>query len=108
MKPLLSTFFISRSRTFEKTVIEVPFSKLEAHVRASKIGMTICGTKAQVPEPDVKSPDNWSLVVPMLVVSVLEKAVLSLLVGLVWGSLAAEGWLWNLRPRRSSTAEGGR
>ena len=45
---------------------------------------------------------------PMLVVSVLEKAVLSLLVGLVWGSLAAEGWLWNLRPRRSPAAEGGR
>ena len=33
--------------------------------------MTICGTKAQVPEPDVKSPDSWSLVVPMLVVSVM-------------------------------------
>jgi glycosyltransferase involved in cell wall biosynthesis len=45
---------------------------------------------------------------PMLVVSALEKAVMSLLVGLVWGSLAMEGRLWKLRPRRASAAEGGR
>ncbi len=47
------------------------------------------------------------LVLPMLVVGLLERAVLSLAVGVVWSSLTAEGWLWKLRPRRSSPAGGG-
>jgi hypothetical protein len=33
--------------------------------------MTICGMKDQVSEPDLKSPESWSLVVPMLVVSAM-------------------------------------
>ncbi len=34
-------------------------------------------------------------------VTALEKATLSALVGLVWASLAAEGWVWEMRRRLS-------
>ncbi|UCC68030.1 MAG: glycosyltransferase [Armatimonadota bacterium] len=47
------------------------------------------------------------LVLPSAAVGLVEKVVMSLAVGVVWGSLAVEGWLWKVCPRPSSPAVGG-
>ena len=43
-----------------------------------------------------------------LAAGLAEKITLSALLGLVWGSISAEGWIWNLRQRRAAWAQGRR
>jgi len=45
------------------------------------------------------APHKPLALVVQLAVGIVERATLTLLLGLVWGSITAEGWLWNLRRR---------
>jgi hypothetical protein len=52
------------------------------------------------------APYKPVLVLARLAAGLAEKVTLSTLLGIVWGSICAEGWIWNLRRRRAAWGRG--
>jgi GT2 family glycosyltransferase/glycosyltransferase involved in cell wall biosynthesis len=52
------------------------------------------------------APYKPVILLARLAAALAEKITLSALLGLVWGSISAEGWIWNLRQRRAAWGRG--